>query len=767
MATTIFFNGRLIATPGAYSEIDASGLETTGLGASGIVAVLGTGEGGRPVTDITEIKDLIRFTSPSKARQTFRSGDLREACAILFEPSRDPAILAGAQEVIAMKTNSASKATATFAGASNDVMTVSSVDYGAYTNQTNIEIASGTTAGKLINIRFEDVLESGDDIGGTNIYTLAYAPGTNGYATMVSSVSAAGVVTATGTKTAPGATALITTQPVAGSRVEVISDNAADNTQSVTVYGLNNAGTPAPQTETITLTGTSAHTGTATWTAIYGVEISAAHAGVVSVRDADTGGNPVSFDVPSGTLLEGVTVCSACFVAGTTVSAVSSGATTGKLLLFGTSTTGGAISESKAMTGTSPITSTTSNWGSITRIVTGNCTTGQTITLTAVAVASTAAVQTTVQKLKDLFNSKKSGSDGFTLDLITGNTGFPVTKLDTVTSTNILSTTAGFKADLYAVIDWINDNSAYATAEKVTNGIGAPSNTTSPVFLAGGSEGSSSGANYLTALNLLKQVQVNSIVVLSGDPSVHADVIAHCDFMCGIGRKERDAFVGLMNGDLDDVPSKSEAKSQIVDLNSRHVRATAQAIERFSTAGVRTEYLPPFTACLAAGMQAGGPVGQPLTFKYANALSFRQDTSWNPIDDSEEMIQAGLLFLENVEGVGRRWVRNVTTYLKSDNIAFIEGSVNQAVNFATFTLRTALEFAVGRAGFAGTVNDIKAEALNVLGLLVDAKIIVAHRALSVELNVDVADVAVEIAPVLPINFVPTTVHLVTVQQRAA
>jgi hypothetical protein len=125
------------------------------------------------------------------------------------------------------------------------------------------------------------------------------------------------------------------------------------------------------------------------------------------------------------------------------------------------------------------------------------------------------------------------------------------------------------------------------------------------------------------------------------------------------------------------------------------------------------------------------------------------------------------LFLENVEGVGRRVVRNITTHLSSNNIAFCEGSVNQAVDYSTFNFRTNMEFAVGKKGFAGTINAGKAVAIGTLGLLVDGTIIVAYRSLAIDLIVDVMEVSVELAPVLPINFVKNTIHLVTIRQSAA
>lgn len=53
-ASTIFFNGRLISIPGAYTEVDASGLEAVGLGASGLVALMGTSIGGKPYSEVDE-----------------------------------------------------------------------------------------------------------------------------------------------------------------------------------------------------------------------------------------------------------------------------------------------------------------------------------------------------------------------------------------------------------------------------------------------------------------------------------------------------------------------------------------------------------------------------------------------------------------------------------------------------------------------------------------------------------------------------------------
>jgi hypothetical protein len=237
--------------------------------------------------------------------------------------------------------------------------------------------------------------------------------------------------------------------------------------------------------------------------------------------------------------------------------------------------------------------------------------------------------------------------------------------------------------------------------------------------------------------------------------------------MAGQGKSERDGVSGILNGAANNVPTKTEIKAAVIAVNSRHMRLVGQAVERFNSAGEKQEFLPPYTAAIIAGMQAGTTVGTPLTNKYLNVLGLRQDSSWNPVDDAEEMIKAGLLFAEEIDGKGRRVVRNITTHLTTSNIAFVEASVNQAVNFAVFEFRNTMEYAVGRKGFSGTIGVTKSLAKTKLGLLVDEEIITGWRSLDIEITLDVMDVNVELAPVIPINFVRSTIHLVTMAQLAA
>lgn len=880
MATTsIFFKGRTIRTPGHYIDIDASGLEQTGLGATGIVAILGEAEGGIPAGSITDIQnELLSFTRPRQVRDTLRSGDLREAAAMAFEPSADEGIAAGAQTVVGVKVNPATVATGTLANAHGGIIDLSSEDYGAFNNQINATLANGTTPGtQLVTVIFEETTESADNVGGEELIQLHYQTGTTTWATMETSVDQASRFSSFGTHDQAGLASEITAW-TAGPATAEIPANANNAGQVVTVYGLVGS---TPTREQLVVSAGSTVTSIAVFDEVLGATMDADV--LTSGVDIDeTGAGTGTMTIAVGTDEIGGRLTNAMFVADTNI-AISSGAAVpaGSVYVWGRSPTGVVVGEQFDFTsiGQNVRVVGTATFAQIDAVIVGDAG-ADTYTIAANVVVSDPVVQTTIRRLGDLYNAKvavEGATDvGFTLTYVTGLIDGPVTDFDESRDTDVTIASPGglFYGNLGAVLNYLNNestlldgaqttlvnqvqtvtitvagggsetwtlttagidtawvddgtptvdevaagliaaiNASPAVNQKVTatagsgtdevvitsrfgaslplatsiaasgTGAGTVASTTAavgskevpinqgPVFLAGGSEGTTTFSDWQTALNLLKQVRVNTIVPLTGDPAVHAAAEAHCAYMGGIGKSERDCKLGLSALGVGDVPTnvlptKASIKSQIVDLNSRHVQAFAQSVDRFNTAGTKTTFLPWFQAALAAGMQAGSSPGTSLTFKFCRVLGFNQDSSWNPVDDTEELIAAGLSFLENVEGVGRRFTRSVTTHLTSANIAYTDVAVNEAINTATFTFRNALEFAIGEKGFAGTLTTVRGRANNVLGTLMNEGVITTYRSLSLELLVDVLEISLEMAPTIPINFIRTVVHLVTVAQAA-
>lgn len=940
MATSIYFNGRVTSVPGSYSEVDASGLAAVGLSAVGIVAVLGEAEGGAPYTE-GATAGIHRIANPSKVARMFRAGDLLEAGQILFDPSNDPAIN-GAAAVYFVKVNPATQSTYTFDNGAGDALTLTSVGWGLYTTQVNVEIADGTTQGKAITVVLEDAEESFDNVGGDDIFTLAYAPSTNGATTMTAAVNPATGVRAQFTKASAGLASdydgrisgfigLIADQDaviVAGNPVGVLSSSAADTTQSVTVYGIVN-GTGLPGSETLALNGTTPVVGATVWARVHGAVLSAATAGNVTIRDNTavvtlsviTAGGPAvgggvevfssALEVAGSTLsvsldaagsqkllligtntsdvatleeitLNGTTavisstswnsiVAVACsYVAtartitvaglvcnsgdvvsvvssnagdttqtatvygltvagavqtetlalngttpvpgtatwskilgvalsavalgtitvsaateavaayvfdgsasryagflpvdrvavdGSTVSVVASGATTRTALVVGLNTAGAAQVEKFVLTGSTPVAGA-STWREITGVCLGHVETTRTVTVSGDSIDLAVGTYTTVQQVLDYANART----GWTAVAVTTDpTGFAIADMDATTATSVLSATVGFEANLWAIVEAINAGSVLVTAAAAAGATGAPSNTASATYLTGGIEGATAFSDWQAALDLLRDERVNTVVVLTSDAAVHAAVKAHCVYTAGAGRSERDCVLGAASG-----TTLTAARAGTLALGTRHARYCIQDVERINTDGV-VEQLPPyFTACVAAGMHSGAPVGTSLTFKYANVLDvIGDDATYTVRDDAETLIGAGVLVLERVPNKGWRWLRNITTYQIDDNLAYCEASVNAAVNFAVYEFRTRLEAIVGQPGFAGTVNATLGIAVALLGQLIEERVITSWRDITIELTDDVMTVDVALAPIIPVNFVKSTVHLVSSSISAA
>lgn len=857
--TSIFFNGRLITTPGAYTEIDASGLEVVGLTASGIVAAIGEAKGGKPwnAVDASEVRNELQIaTGPQQPFDFFREGDLREVAPLLFGPSDDPDIPAGAQEVVFVKTNPATQSTATFQKGSDDAMDATSKDYGHHTTQINMEIGTGTLKGKIITVVFEATTETFDDVGDDSRMTITYLSSTpaDGFQAITVEITAGELLAAFTISGRAGLDGDVTNQVTPTNQIEVVSDDALDVGPVIQIFGTDTS--DAAQTATVTLDGTNAVLTTETWNSFHGARVLSGtlQAGATVTLKDGAGGLTITTLTPVATTkgLEPLVDCpvglssvikitmdnTVDFVAGdvgktiqadgvdigplvdysnddpvsgegiawvrdtndhgavadnqaiTTVAGTGTGdanaastvtawldyegsaAGTARIGVIGLDANGTYQLEVVQLDGTNPIVGILA-WSRIDYLALGELAAATTLTVRGNAINAPFTGYDTLQKLAD----KVNGSSGFTLTLLTGETALDPAELDVAAAASCLSPSApNFYGNLYDIVSKINSESNLITAAAATGATGAPDNTTAAVYLAGGHEGSSTPgqeaiptstfSDWQGAINLLTKIRVNTIWVSTANAAVHAAVKAHCAYMAGIGRSERDSKLGLMNATEDDLASKTEIKTQIINLGTRHCQAWAQQVERYNTSGDAEVFDPPFGAAIIAGMQAGSDPGTPLTHRLMNTLSLKQDSTWNPIDDAEEMIKAGLCFGEVIDNIGRRVVRNVTTHLSSTNLAFQEASVNEAVNYSVFNYRTAMEAAVGKPGFAGTIGAARGDAINILGLLVGLTL-TAWRSLSFSLTLDVLENSLEISPVLPVNFVKTTVHLVSIPQTAS
>ena len=928
MATSIYFNSRVTSIPGSYSEVDASGLASVGLGASGIVALIGEAEGGQPAI-------VQNVSNPGKIGKIFRSGDLLEGGTMLFDPSKDPDIPGGAQEVKFVKVNPATQSTLVLseAGGSDTAITFTSRDYGAFTEKISVDISDGTDAGtRAIQIAFDSVTEKFDNIGsegvatiqratgfGTATATYAHASGITaavsgssaglstdfdgGYAlgngldseiaqtgvteTLTLTTSDAGdnaktltiygivggvpdsetltmaqgspptgaklfsevhaavtsvqtltgvmqlagsgsgtnvftgvnasrgvalnasgdvveaVVASAGTtvkltssnassvaeflvlgtntadanvaEKATMASGTITTTtafktvsyifsgkaPAADSAAAtglwqnrgpavMVSTSASDTTQTMSLYGLDASG--AVQSETVALNGTTPVQSTGSWTRIDGAILSEAAVGTVSLFGGTTPGSQTKLtSLTAGQLTKGMTAIVSTDMDGATMSvSISSGTARG--VKVGVDVGGSAVMELYETAGTQ---AGTQAFGSVSYIANLFQSSSDSATLSYTPFTLAPASYDTLDDWENYFATKDLWS---LVKVYTGtSSGYALTNLDPFAAQACTASAYTMGDILNDMVTVVNAGSAYVTAAMGASADAPPANTPTPVFLTGGVEGSTLFSHWQAALDALRDYRVNTIVVLTTDAAVHAAVISHCAYMCAAGRSERDCVLGAPSA-----TSMPDAKTYAMAMNTRHARLLIQDASRYNTLGTKEQFAPPFTACLAAGMQAGSDVGTSLTFKYMNLLeTFGKDSSYTIQDDANELIQSGLCMIEKVPNVGYRWLRNVTTYLIDNNLAYCEASVNEAVNYSVYNFRTSMEAIVGKKGFAGTVTAAQGIAISILGQLVGVTAITSWRNLTITLTDDVMTIDVEIAPVIPVNFIKTTIHLVS------
>lgn len=344
-----------------------------------------------------------------------------------------------------------------------------------------------------------------------------------------------------------------------------------------------------------------------------------------------------------------------------------------------------------------------------------------------------------------------------------------------------------FKDDLNQFIEAINTQSSKITATRsvstgATVGAGLPDwvSSDSKLYFTSGSRGVSTNTNWQDGFDALLKRRVNIVVpLISRDlsleglgstasvKSVHAMLIEHVMAAQGGGKNERNGYASYYD-------AGSGALANIIkragDIGSHLVHLCFQSPTVLNVDGTLTAQMPWAHACLAASMQAGVAVGEPLTFKYLNVSDVSSNSTYIDVSDlttNNQLLLGGVLFSEYIEGKGHRWVRFLTTYTASDNLALTDGNVVEVLNYVSYDLRTFLEdkYTGVRAGPPATIGAIKSDTIAKMqqytqeGIIVpsmdpDTKAISkAYRNFRFSLSGDIINITGEIFPVTGINYI--------------
>lgn len=365
-----------------------------------------------------------------------------------------------------------------------------------------------------------------------------------------------------------------------------------------------------------------------------------------------------------------------------------------------------------------------------------------------------------VQDLVDRINMVA----GFEAEVMDGNYARPTLQaLDFVTAASV-KTELVVRADMQAVVDWFNSGGeGFVTAERVA-GAGALPALTGFQMLTGGSDGTTTVEDWADAFEFLQSIDVQWVTPVSGDAAIHAMSDTHAVFMSTQGRKERRSVCGTGLA-----TSKDAAKAAAKVLNSDRTSLLFQGHYDYDAAGKLVLYPAYMSAARVAGAFSGVNPGTPLTNKNFKCRGLEFNLL-NPTE-TDEMITAGLFCLEDAGDEGYKIVRSISTWLINDNYNRVEQSTGVALDFTVRNVRDAERTLVGTKGNIINLNRAVSIAESTLrelaraepegpGVLAGDAQNPAYRNITAVQEGDAIRLQFECSPVIPNNYILTTVYAV-------
>ncbi|HLD91712.1 MAG TPA: hypothetical protein VI911_11995 [Patescibacteria group bacterium] len=284
----------------------------------------------------------------------------------------------------------------------------------------------------------------------------------------------------------------------------------------------------------------------------------------------------------------------------------------------------------------------------------------------------------TIKDLADFINSQTD----YTASVVESSTQKSPSALDQVSAVGICGDEAGrIKRALYNFESKVGESSVLDFVAIAVKGL--PLKKSSVSYLEDGEKGATSASNIVSAIADLEGIKANFVIPLfSRDASddiadgltdsastysidaINALVKSHVLKMSTPKiKKYRQAFLSFWG-------SYADAKAKSSSLAHYRAAVCMQKTSQVNSFGTVVSYLPWHTACIAAGMQAGG-FYKAIVNKFANVISFEDPTgfdSGNP-SDLEDALDAGLLVLEKAV-VGNKFVSDQTTYGVDTNFVY-------------------------------------------------------------------------------------------------
>lgn len=398
-----------------------------------------------------------------------------------------------------------------------------------------------------------------------------------------------------------------------------------------------------------------------------------------------------------------------------------------------------------------------------------------TLSLNSVVTAIPLAQYPTIRELVDRLN----GVGGITALVLGNNDTKPALNgLDALTAADCKTAALTAVANLQAAVDWFNGQTEFLV-NAVRTGTKPPA-VVAFTNLAGGADGSVTNEQWSDAFDVLQTQDVQWVVPLSGDESIHIMAEAHASYMSTVAMMERRCILGT---ELD--TSDDDALLETLGINSDRAALVHIGMYDYSDAGVYTLYPPWMLAALIAGAFSGVNPGTALTNKSLKVRGLERFLRV-PLD-TDRLILGGVMPIIQASN-GYRVGKSCTTWVTASSVSTggqtpltaisgganynrTEISVGVALDYVARSMRNGMDSFRGAKGSPETLVKAKVRAESILtqlsvpepagiGVLVGDATNPPFRKLTVSLVGDIMAVQVEVSPVIPVNFIPITIFAV-------
>lgn len=263
---------------------------------------------------------------------------------------------------------------------------------------------------------------------------------------------------------------------------------------------------------------------------------------------------------------------------------------------------------------------------------------------------------------------------------LTGQSDEFTTVFDAVTSQDIKTSSYECLAIIEQIIRKLNATEMVTAELHSSAARTVIANLADYQYLTGGTVSAATTADWTAALVKLEEYDLNSIVAMSGSPTIQDLVTTHCEKMNLVAyKKYRQAGAGAGST----TTAKADRITQMKAMNSAYMEYCVSSFDRYDYINkVQATFYPYYLYALIAGFRYSNSVGMDIVFKYLNVLSTPKISK----KDQDDYAAAGATFIQktvNVNNASNFEIKvNNTTY-QGSQITLCNPSVLYEINVLT------------------------------------------------------------------------------------